>query len=68
MWDTFAPRTRRGVSIAFVMIVASAGVSYAQTEYPEKPVRIILPYGPGGVADVTTRLVAGRQVSRLCQG
>lgn len=69
MWDTFAPRTRQGVSIAFafVMIVASAGVSYAQTEYPEKPVRIILPYGPGGVADVTTRLVAQKLSDRLGQ-
>jgi tripartite-type tricarboxylate transporter receptor subunit TctC len=69
MWDTFAQRTRRGVSIAFafLMIVASAGVSYAQTEYPEKPVRIILPYGPGGVADVTTRLVAQKLSDRLGQ-
>ncbi|MEA2965680.1 MAG: hypothetical protein QOI46_5778, partial [Alphaproteobacteria bacterium] len=43
---------------AFCALLASMGVSQAQTKYPEKPVRIIVPYGAGGVADVTTRLVA----------
>ena len=69
MWDKFATRARAGVSfaLAFLAIVGSAGVSHAQTKYPEKPVRIILPYGPGGVADVTTRLVAQKLSDRLGQ-
>jgi tripartite-type tricarboxylate transporter receptor subunit TctC len=30
----------------------------AQAKWPEKPVRLILPFGAGGVADVTSRLLA----------
>ena len=44
----------------FCALPAGIGPSQAQTKYPERPVRIIVPYGAGGVADVTTRLVAQR--------
>jgi len=43
---------------AACVLFAATGSSNAQSRFPEKPVRIIVPYGPGGVADVTTRLVA----------
>jgi tripartite-type tricarboxylate transporter receptor subunit TctC len=49
------------------MIIGGTGISNAQTKYPDKPVRIILPYGPGGVADVTTRLVAQKLSEKLGQ-
>jgi tripartite-type tricarboxylate transporter receptor subunit TctC len=39
----------------------------AQANYPDRPVRIILPYGPGGVADVSTRLVAAELSQRMGQ-
>ena len=42
----------------FCALPAGIGPSQAQSKYPERPVRIIVPYGAGGVADVTTRLVA----------
>jgi len=39
----------------------------AESRYPDRPVRIILPFGPGGIADVTTRIVAQKLSERMGQ-
>jgi tripartite-type tricarboxylate transporter receptor subunit TctC len=39
----------------------------AQTAYPTRPVTIVLPFGAGGVADVTSRLAAERLGAKLGQ-
>jgi tripartite-type tricarboxylate transporter receptor subunit TctC len=51
---------------AMVGLLAPRAVD-AQTKYPERPVRIIVPFGPGGVADITTRLVGEKLGARLGQ-
>jgi len=46
----------------FIAIPASA-----QGKYPDRPVKIVLPFGAGGVADVTARLVAEKLSDKLGQ-
>jgi tripartite-type tricarboxylate transporter receptor subunit TctC len=67
MWAKSGWRRRVGVPViaTAVAIVVGVAAAPAQTQYPEKPVRIILPYGPGGVGDVTMRLVAQKLSERL---
>jgi tripartite-type tricarboxylate transporter receptor subunit TctC len=52
---------------AFAAFVALASLSQAQAAWPDRPVKIVLPFGPGGVADVTARIVADKLSDKLGQ-
>ncbi|MDH7798841.1 MULTISPECIES: tripartite tricarboxylate transporter substrate binding protein [unclassified Beijerinckia] len=45
---------------ACLLLVASAGPADAQSKFPDRPVRIITPFGAGGAGDMTMRLLAQR--------
>ncbi len=55
------------VAVTVLALVAGSTFAVAQANYPDRPVRVILPFGPGGVADVTMRLVAQKLTERLGQ-
>jgi tripartite-type tricarboxylate transporter receptor subunit TctC len=50
-----------GVCLA---ITAMSGRAFAQDNFPSKPIRIVIPYAPGSVADVFARIVAQNMASQ----
>ena len=53
--------------IAATVLLSALGSVHAQTPWPQKPVRIIVPSSPGGAADVLARRVARQLVEDLQQ-
>jgi tripartite-type tricarboxylate transporter receptor subunit TctC len=64
-------RTRRRIGVAALGALAAmmipAWPAAAQTAWPTQPVRMIVPFGPGGGTDVTIRLLAPRMAEFLGQ-
>jgi tripartite-type tricarboxylate transporter receptor subunit TctC len=67
---TFGGRIARRtvlLTLPALALALSPLAAAAQAKYPTKPVKIVLPFGPGGVADVTTRIVAQKLSEKLGQ-
>lgn len=63
--STFSRRTLlRGVAGGLAGGLAApaviSGSAWAQAKYPTRPIRVVVPFGAGGVADITVRIVTER--------
>ncbi|MEO8281461.1 MAG: tripartite tricarboxylate transporter substrate binding protein [Ideonella sp.] len=57
----FTTAARRAMLLALASAFAAAPIlAQAQSSYPDKPVRFIVPYPPGGGTDVIARIVQGK--------
>lgn len=72
-----ALRMRRGclaLVFALAALLTAPALTAAQEQYPARDITLVLPFGPGGIADITSRIVAdalgkklGRQIVILNQ-
>ena len=64
-----AMMTRRHAALALGLMASglAARGARAESRYPDRPVRVILPFAAGGVADITMRLVAEGLSEKLKQ-
>ena len=60
-------RKMTGVLVALLLGSAAIGTASAQAPYPSRPIRIVVPFGPGGFADITVRLVGQKLAERTGQ-
>lgn len=51
-----------------MFLVAFSAVSWAQSDYPSKPVKVIVAFPPGGTSDVMGRMLAEELGKQLKQG
>jgi tripartite-type tricarboxylate transporter receptor subunit TctC len=73
-FDRFLRCARRhGLNVAVALSltatvgIAAPGAARAQANFPAKPIHIFIPYGAGGVADLTMRLLAQKLTERTKQ-
>ncbi|MGZ5828828.1 MAG: Bug family tripartite tricarboxylate transporter substrate binding protein [Xanthobacteraceae bacterium] len=53
--------------LAAAFSFALIGAAQAQSDFPSKPIRLIVPFAPGGLADITMRIMGEKLGDRLGQ-
>ena len=55
------------IGVAFLAALVPLGAANAQSDYPSRPIRLIVPYPPGGPTDIIGRLTSEVLTKRLNQ-
>ena len=51
--------------ICAALCMTALGVAAQAQDYPNKPIRVLVPFAPGGVVDVTARILTQKMTERL---
>ena len=60
-------RLRRSLALSFALLIYGVAGVAAQTVYPDRPVKIIVPIAPGGSYDLVGRHIADALSKRMGQ-
>jgi tripartite-type tricarboxylate transporter receptor subunit TctC len=55
------------IFLGLLFTLISFGISNAVAEYPEKPIKLVIPYPPGGSTDITARILISSSAAYLPQ-
>ena len=62
----FSRRTLVQTGFAFLALDLMVPLAAAQVQdYPSRPIRVVVPFAPGGVVDVTARILKQKITERL---
>jgi tripartite-type tricarboxylate transporter receptor subunit TctC len=65
--NSTTPRRQWLKTMLAASLAVSAGTAFAQSTYPIKPIRLVVPFATGGVTDTSGRLIAEQLSKRLGQ-
>jgi tripartite-type tricarboxylate transporter receptor subunit TctC len=59
---------KRGIlALALACFVNNAALAQSADKYPSRPIKILVPYGPGGATDIVARILADLSTKRFGQ-
>ena len=69
MTDAFSSLTRRQwlATSSAAALATSPWLAHAQADWPTKPLRLVVPFAPGGSSEIVARAVAGEMAKTLGQ-